>query len=47
MTYAITGTTGNDTSNQATDAGPGTIVGLAGNDCLFARSGTIATADFI
>ena len=33
MAYTATGTAGNDTLNQSTDAGPGSIVGLGGNDC--------------
>ena len=32
MAYTATGTGGNDTLNQSGDTGPGTIVGLAGND---------------
>src|SRR5215203_5686740 len=39
MAYNVTGTNGNDTLNQATDVGPGTIVGLAGDDCIFTGSG--------
>src|SRR5829696_6854143 len=39
MAYNVTGTNGNDTLNQATDTGPGTIVGLAGDDCIFTGSG--------
>ncbi len=38
MAYTVTGTAGNDTLNQTGDAGPGTIVGLAGNDEI--RTGT-------
>ena len=38
MSYTVTGTAGNDTLNQAVDVGPGTIVGLAGNDEI--RTGT-------
>jgi Ca2+-binding RTX toxin-like protein len=38
MAYTVTGTAGNDTLNQVGDAGPGTIVGLAGNDEI--RTGT-------
>ena len=41
MAYTVTGTPDNDTLNQASDTGPGTIVGLAGNDCLFAGSGFV------
>ena len=32
MAYSATGTAGNDTLNQSGDSGPGTIVGLAGDD---------------
>src|SRR5437879_1105422 len=39
MAYNVTGTAGNDTLNQSGDTGPGTIVGLAGDDCLFTGSG--------
>ncbi len=35
MAYVATGTAGNDVLNQGTDTGPGTIVGLAGDDCIF------------
>ena len=38
MAYTVTGTAGNDTLNQTGDTGPGTIVGLAGNDEI--RTGT-------
>jgi Ca2+-binding RTX toxin-like protein len=44
MAYTVTGTVGNDTLNQTGDTGPGTIVGLAGNDEI--RTGTgAATVD--
>ncbi len=44
MAYTVTGTAGNDTLNQTADTGPGTIVGLAGNDEI--RTGTgAATVD--
>ena len=44
MAYTATGTAGNDTLNQSADTGPGTIVGLAGNDVI--RTGTgAATVD--
>ncbi len=44
MAYTVTGTAGNDTLNQTADSGPGTIVGLAGNDEI--RTGTgAATVD--
>src|SRR5262245_35404510 len=39
MAYNVTGSVGNDTLNQSADSGPGTIVGLAGDDCLFTGSG--------
>jgi Ca2+-binding RTX toxin-like protein len=39
MAFTITGTAGNDTLNQSGSAGPGTIAGLAGSDCIFAGSG--------
>jgi Ca2+-binding RTX toxin-like protein len=39
MAYNATGTAGNDTLNQGGDSGPGTIVGLAGDDCIFTGSG--------
>lgn len=39
MAYQATGTAGNDTLNQSGDTGPGTIAGLAGDDCIFAGSG--------
>src|SRR6266705_924087 len=39
MAYNVTGTGGNDTLNQSADTGPGTIVGLAGDDCIFTGSG--------
>jgi Ca2+-binding RTX toxin-like protein len=40
MPYNVTGTNGNDTLNQSGDAGPGTIVGLAGDDCIFQGTGS-------
>ena len=39
MAYNVTGTAGNDRLNQTGDTGPGTIVGLAGDDCIFAGTG--------
>ena len=39
MAYNATGTAGNDVLNQSSDTGPGTIVGLAGDDCLLQGSG--------
>ena len=41
MAYTVTGTAGNDTLNQAGDTGPGTIVGLAGNDRISTGSGAV------
>ena len=41
MAYNVTGTNGNDTLNQASDVGPGTVVGLAGDDCIFSGSGLL------
>ena len=39
MAYAATGTAGNDTLNQSGDSGPGTIIGLAGDDQISTGSG--------
>ena len=39
MAYSVTGTAGNDTLNQSGDTGPGTVVGLAGDDCIFTGTG--------
>jgi Ca2+-binding RTX toxin-like protein len=39
MAYNSSGTNGNDTLNQSGESGPGTIVGLGGNDCIFTGSG--------
>ena len=39
MAYQATGTAGNDTLNQSGDSGPGTIVGLAGDDTISLGSG--------
>jgi Ca2+-binding RTX toxin-like protein len=39
MAYNVTGTAGNDTLNQSGDAGPGTIVGLAGDDTITVGTG--------
>jgi Ca2+-binding RTX toxin-like protein len=39
MASNATGTAGNDVLNQAGDTGPGTIVGLAGDDCIFTGTG--------
>ncbi len=44
MAYQATGTAGNDTLNQSADTGPGTIVGLAGDDCILAGSGLATIA---
>ena len=35
MAYNVRGSAGNDTLDQRNDSGPGTIVGLAGDDCIF------------
>ena len=40
MAYNITGTAGNDTLNQSTDTGPGTITGLAGDDTISLGTGS-------
>jgi Ca2+-binding RTX toxin-like protein len=40
MAYNVTGTAGNDTLNQSTDTGPGTVVGLAGDDCILQGTGS-------
>jgi Ca2+-binding RTX toxin-like protein len=42
MAYSATGTAGNDTLNQGGDTGPGTIVGLAGDDCIFTGTGLVS-----
>src|SRR5262245_9012779 len=34
-----TGTSGNDTLDHFGETGPGTLIGLAGNDCIFTGSG--------
>jgi Ca2+-binding RTX toxin-like protein len=39
MAYSATGTAGNDNLNQSGDTGPGTIVGLAGDDSLSLGTG--------
>ena len=39
MAYSVTGTAGNDVLNQGSDTGPGTVVGLAGDDCIFSGTG--------
>ena len=39
MAYFVTGTNGNDVLDQSGNAGPGTIVGLAGDDCIFTGTG--------
>ena len=44
MAYSATGTAGNDTLDQSSDAGPGTIVGLAGDDSLVTGSGLASVA---
>ena len=44
MAYNVTGTAGNDTLNQSTDIGPGTIAGLAGNDFIVTGSGPVTVS---
>ena len=44
MAYNVTGTAGNDTLNQSTDTGPGTIVGLAGDDCILTGTGLLTVS---
>ena len=39
MAYVATGTAGNDVLNQSSDTGPGTIVGLAGDDSIVSGTG--------
>jgi Ca2+-binding RTX toxin-like protein len=39
MAYSATGTNGNDTLNQSGDTGPGTVVGLAGDDSILPGTG--------
>src|SRR4051812_41331290 len=39
MAYNRIGTNGNDTLSQAAESGPGTVVGLGGDDCIFTGSG--------
>src|SRR5262245_65590401 len=39
MAYNVTGSAGNDVLNQGTDTGPGTIVGLAGDDSIALGTG--------
>src|SRR5262245_12821897 len=40
MAYNITGTAANDVLNQSSDTGPGTVAGLAGDDCIFQGTGS-------
>ena len=40
MAYNVTGSAGNDTLNQSGDTGPGTIVGLAGDDSILQGTGS-------
>jgi Ca2+-binding RTX toxin-like protein len=44
MAYSATGTAGNDTLNQAGDTGPGTIVGLAGDDIITTGTGAVTVS---
>jgi Ca2+-binding RTX toxin-like protein len=41
MAYSVTGTAGNDVLNQSGDTGPGTIVGLAGDDTISSGTGSV------
>src|SRR5262245_331081 len=41
MAYNITGTNGNDNIDQAADTGPGSILGLAGNDTIHTGTGAV------
>jgi Ca2+-binding RTX toxin-like protein len=41
MAYNVTGTAGNDSLNQTGDGGPGTIVGLAGDDSMLTGTGSV------
>jgi hypothetical protein len=47
MAYSATGTAGNDTLNQSGDSGPGTIVGLAGDDTILTGSGLAASPEIL
>jgi Ca2+-binding RTX toxin-like protein len=44
MAYSVTGTNGNDTINQSSSSGPGTIVGLAGNDLITTGTGLVTVS---
>ena len=39
MEYSVTGTAGTDVLNPGTETGPGTVVGRAGDDCIFSGTG--------
>ena len=41
MAYNSTGTSGNDLLNHINDVGPGTIIGLGGDDTIIAGAGLI------
>jgi Ca2+-binding RTX toxin-like protein len=41
MAYTVTGTTGDDTLDQSTDAGPGVVHGLDGHDSILAGTGGV------
>jgi Ca2+-binding RTX toxin-like protein len=41
MAHNVRGTSGNDTLNQSGASGPGTVVGLAGNDSILTGSGLV------
>jgi Ca2+-binding RTX toxin-like protein len=44
MAHNLIGTNGNDTLDQSAASGPGTILGLAGDDCVFTGSGFATVA---
>ena len=44
MAYNVTGTAGTDTLNQSGDTGPGTIIGLAGDDSILIGTGLVSVS---
>jgi Ca2+-binding RTX toxin-like protein len=42
--YNVTGTTGSDILDQAASDGPGTIVGLAGDDSIYCGAGLVTAS---
>ncbi len=44
MAYNVTGTSGSDTLDQFANTGPGTIVGLAGDDSVLTGTGNVSVA---